>query len=442
MKLIEFIKKFFLKDIWKPKLHKLPKWQALPLKYLRVIVVSIKGFIEDKCVINASALTYFTLLSIVPVLAMIFAIAKGLGYQKKLQTQLLEEFGQQSAVLTQIFKFANTLLDNTKGGVIAGVGVVVLLYSVMKLLSNIEDAFNDIWEIKKARSIFRKFSDYTSIVILSPLLIILSGSITVIFKSSVNEVVSNVHTLSFLSPAKELGFKAISVFLVWIVFTFIYMIVPNTKVKFKSAFVAGIITGSIFQLVQWAYVSFQIGVASNNAIYGSFAALPLFLIWLQISWYIILTGAEISFSHQNIEHMEYEHESQLISSRLRKSVAILIAKCATTYYIEEHKPITAQHIANKLEIPIRIVRNILNDFVACNICIETKMNNDKDTGYVPSSIDETFTIKTIIDKLDNKGINEIPMQHTTHWEDIEKKLSEMDQLVYASAYNTPIKDIQ
>jgi membrane protein len=442
MKLIEFIKKFFLKSIWKPKLHKLPKWQAIPLKYLRVIVVSIKGFIEDKCVINASALTYFTLLSIVPVLAMVFAIAKGFGFQKKLQAQLLSEFGQQEAALSQIFKFANTLLDKTKGGVIAGVGVIVLFYSVMKLLSNVEDAFNDIWEIKKARSIFRKFSDYTSIMILSPLLIILSGSMTVIFKSSVNEVVNNLDSLSFLSPAKELGFKAISVLLIWLVFTFIYMIVPNTRVKFKSAFIAGIITGTIFQLVQWAYVSLQIGVGSYNAIYGSFAALPLFLFWLQISWYIILIGAEISFSHQNIEHMEYEHESQLISSRLRKSLAILIAKCTTQYYIDKHQPISAQHIAMQLEIPIRIVRNILNDFVTCAICIETKMNNDKDIGYVPASIDEHFTIKYVIDQLDNKGINEIPMQHTAHWEDIEQKLLEIDKIIDTSHSNVAIKDIK
>jgi membrane protein len=439
---IESIKHFFLKTIWKPKLHRLPKWQRIPLKYLRVIVISIKGFIEDKCIINASALTYFTLLSIVPVLAMLFAIAKGFGFQKKLQTQLLSEFGQQEAALSQLFKFANTLLDKTKGGLIAGVGVVVLLYSVMKLLSNVEDAFNDIWEIKKARSIFRKFSDYTSIMILSPLLIILSGSITVIFKSSVNEVVSGVNHLSFVSPAKELGFKAISIALVWLVFTFIYMIVPNTRVKFKSAFIAGVITGSIFQLVQWAYVSLQIGVGSYNAIYGSFAALPLFLLWLQISWYIILTGAEISFSHQNIDHMEYEHESQLISNRLRKSLAILIAKCTTQYYINEHKPITAQHIAHQLEIPIRIVRNVLNDFVACDICIETKMNNDKDIGYVPASIDEQFTIKHIIDQLENKGINEIPMQSSKHWEDIEHKLNDMDHLIRNSHYNVPIKDLK
>ncbi len=442
MKLIESIKWLFLKGIWKPKLHLLPKWQSTPLKYLRVIVVSIKGFIEDKCIIHASALTYFTLLSIVPVLAMIFAIAKGFGSQKNLQTILLSKFGEQEAALLQMFKFANALLDKTKGGVIAGVGIVVLFYSVMKLLSNVEDAFNEIWEIKKARTLFRKFSDYTSIMILSPLLIILSGSITVVFKSSVENVVNTIDVLSFLSPAKEIGFKIISILLVCLVFTAIYMIVPNTRVKFKSAFIAGLITGSIFQLVQWAYVSLQIGVASYNAIYGSFAALPLFLFWLQISWYIILIGAEVSFSHQNIEHMEYEHESQLISYRLRKSIAILIAKCATKYYLEEQKGITAQQIALQLEIPIRIVRNVLNDFVLCNVCIETNTKNDKDIGYVPSSVGENFTIKYILDQLERKGINEVPMKLTQHWEDIEAKLNEMDALVDISQYNVPIKDIK
>jgi membrane protein len=441
IKLFEGIKLFFLKGIWKPKLHKLPKWQRIPLLYLRVVTVSVKGFFEDKCIIHASALTYFTLLSIVPVLAMVFAVAKGFGFQKKLQTQILQEFGQHADALNQLFKFANTLLDKTKGGLIAGVGVVVLFYSVMKLLSNVENAFNEIWEIKKARTIFRKFSDYTSIMILSPLLIFLSGSITVIFKSGINQVVQQVDHLSFVSPARDMGFKTLSIVLVWLVFTCVYMIVPNTRVKFKSAFIAGIITGSIFQLVQWAYISLQVGVAQYNAIYGSFAALPLFLIWIQISWYIILVGAEISFSHQNIDHMEYEHESQLISTKLRRSLAVLIAKHVTQHYLEKNAPITAQQIALDIEIPIRIVRNVLNDFVQCDVCLETKMPNDKETGYVPAKIDQAFTIRYVIDQLDKKGINDIRLHQDQYWKTIESKIEELNKLMENSPSNLAIRDL-
>src|ERR1700741_3010158 len=181
--------------IWRMRLDKMDKKQSFIIKQLRVFILAIRGFNEDKCLSKASALTYFTLFSIVPVIALLFAIAKGFGFEKKLQDYLLQDFSQNKVILYQVFDYANAMLDNTKGGLIAGVGVFVLIWTVMKLLGSIEDSLNEIWEIKKSRSYIRKFTDYLAILILAPILLLLSGSVTVLLKAQVGYAVNEVSWL-------------------------------------------------------------------------------------------------------------------------------------------------------------------------------------------------------------------------------------------------------
>ncbi len=442
VKIISFIKliiDFFTNKLWRLRIDKLSSKQGLLLKQLRVIILSIKRFKEDNCVNNATALTYYTLFSIVPVIALVFAIAKGFDFQDKLQADILAKFHEQEAILKQSFVYANTLLQTTKGGVIAGVGVVLLLWSVMKLLGNVEDSFNDIWEIKRSRTFVRKVTDYLSIMLIAPLFLILSGGLTVIINNQVGNVVSHAQ---FLSPLSIIAMKLFSFALLWGLFVFIYIVLPNTKVQFKSAAIAAIFATVLFQLLQWAYVSFQIYTVQYNAIYGSFAALPLFLIWVQYSWFVVLFGAELAFSNQNVEHYELQNDIANISDRYKRVIALMMANVVVKNFNEGKEALTASQIAQKLDLPLRLANAIIFEFIETGVFNEVRSQNiEKEIGYQPGISDTKLTVKFIIDKLDEKGTNHLPIDNSTELETINRLLKDLDEALNNSKGNMLVKDL-
>ena len=313
-RIIDFLKN----DIWQIRLKSYPRPKSFLIRQLRIIVLAVRGFNEDKCKFRASALTFYSLLSIVPVIAMFFGIAKGFGLQQRVQNLIKTRLLGQEEITEKIIAFSNSLLENTSGGFIAGIGVALLFWMIIKVLSNVESSFNEIWGVKKSRSIGRKFSDYLSIMLVCPILLVMAGSLNVAINSQLQLITQKFTILNAIGPLVFVLLKLLPYCSVWITFTFIFIFIPNTKVKLKSALIAGIIAGTIFQLTQWVYIVFQIGVAKYGAIYGSFAALPLFLFWLQISWLIVLFGAELSFAHQNVETYEFEKDCLSVSLSFKK----------------------------------------------------------------------------------------------------------------------------
>ena len=197
-RLVNFLKT----DIWRLRLKNLPRRKSFLIRQLRIIVLAVRGFDEDKCKFRASALTFYSLLSIVPVIAMMFGIAKGFGLEKRVQEEILAKVqtDEQKLVATKVIEFANSLLDNTSGGFIAGIGVVFLFWAIIKLLSNIENSFNSIWGVKIPRSFGRRFSDYLSVVLVCPFLIVLAGSATVVISSQIRQFIENYSLSSFIGP--------------------------------------------------------------------------------------------------------------------------------------------------------------------------------------------------------------------------------------------------
>ncbi len=429
---------FFNHKLWRVRLDKLDKKQGFFLKHLRIFTLAINGFNEDKCLLKATALTYYTLFSIVPIIALAFAIAKGFGFQADLQQQLLNNFAEQKDVLLQAFDYADKMLNNTKGGLIAGVGVILLLWSVMKLLGSIENSFNEIWEIKKDRTWVRKITDYLSIMLIAPIFLILSGSVTVGLKTGLDTVASS---FSVISPMNAVLLKIFAFTLIWGMFIFLYMALPNTKVTFKGAVRGAFVAAFLFELLEWAYVSSQIGVGSYNKIYGSFAALPLFLIWVQYSWFVVLFGAELTFAWQNVDHYELEADINNISDRYKRVIALMIGNHVVKHFNEGKPALTAFEIAQNLDLPVRLARTIINEFIETGIFNEVKVANDKDTGYQPGISDSKLTVKFIIDKLDEKGVNELPLDNSAELEVINKLMLEMDEVLNTSKGNTLVKDI-
>ena len=295
--MIARLKKFIQEDIWRIRAKGLPPLKAFGIRYLRILIAAGNAFQEHRCQLRASALTFYTLLSIVPIVAMAFGIAKGFAFEKILQEKILERFPGQEEVLLEVFGFANSLLANTKGGLIAGIGVILLFWAIIKVLGNIESSFNDIWSVKKQRTFARKITDYLSVMLVAPVLLVLSGSVTVFVTTRLEAITERFDVLGILGPVVLLVLELAPFTIMWVLFAFLYIFMPNRQVDNKSGLFAGIIAGSVYVVVQMIYVKFQVGVAGYNAIYGSFAALPLFLTWLQMSWIIVLAGAEISCIH-------------------------------------------------------------------------------------------------------------------------------------------------
>ena len=354
---------FFKNDIWRIRSSRLPRGKSFFLNLLRVVILSIRGFDEDKCQLRASALTFYSLISIVPVLAMAFGIAKGFGFEKVLEAQLREKLSGHEEILNNVIAFSHSLLQNTQGGLIAGVGLVMLFWAVLKVLGHIEYSFNDIWGVKQQRSLSRKFADYLSLMLVCPVMLILSGGVTVFITTQVELILEKFAILGGFSPIVFFILEGLPYTMMWGLFTFLYLFMPNTKVRFASAFIAGILAGTIFQAVQWGYITFQVGVVKYNAIYGSFAALPLFLVWLQASWLIVLYGAEFAFAYQNVDTYEYEPDALAASRRLRILLSLQIAQHLVKNFSCGQRPLSAREISNQMEMPIRFVNDLLFELV-------------------------------------------------------------------------------
>ncbi len=430
-------------DIWRIRLEDLPFGKSFALKQLRIVLLSLRGFDEDKCFLRASALTFYSLLSVVPVVAMLFGIAKGFGFESILKRELIERFpgGAQQEVLTKVIEFAETLLQSTRGGVITGIGLIVLFWSVIKVLSNIEASLNDIWEIKESRSWGRKFSDYLALMLLSPVLIILSSSATVFITTQITELANKIALLGFASPLIFLSFKLIPYVLVWVLLSVTYILMPNTKVTLKAGLMAGIIAGTIFQFVQWVYISFQIGAARYNAIYGSFAALPLFLMWVQISWWVVLFGAELSFANQNVNTYEYEPDSNKVSQGFKKVLTLQIVHLLIKNFARGDRPLTDTEISSQLKMPIRLVHSILYDLVESRVIAEARTKEDQKFGYQPARDINTLTIKFVVDAIEQNGTNTLPVARTEEFKALSAAIEKFRDEMEASPANKLLKDI-
>ena len=227
--------------------------------------------------------------------------------------------------------------------------------------------------------------------------------------------------------------------LLWGLCTFLYIFMPNTKVRFSSGLFAGVIAGTIYQVLQWVYITFQVGVANYNAIYGSFAALPLFLVWLQLSWTVVLFGAEISFAHQNVDTYEFESDARQASHRIKTLLSLQITHHLIRNFIRREKPLTDRDISNQLEIPIRFVNEILFDLVKCRIVSVTETEGER--GYQPALDINTISIQYVIDAMEQRGVNTMPFAHTPEFETLSVLLETFGKTIERLPDNKLLKDL-
>jgi len=371
---LEKARNFVRRDLWDPAFYQHSLGRRLLVQPGQVVTLVARDFFADRCLLRASALTYASVLAIVPLLALMFALLKGFGVQNQLEPLILEHIAVGSdQIVSQIVAY----IDNTNVGRLGLVGLATLLLTVLTLLSNIEKSFNAVWGVEETRSLFRRFADYFSVVTIGPLLILAAISMTSSLQSTA--LVEALKNYSYVGDLVLFLFKILPFVGMWIAFTALYIFMPNTRVRVSSAFVGGVIGGSLWQLAQFGYVHFQVGVSKYNAIYGTMAALPIFMIWIYLSWLIVLLGLEVSYALQNLGTLRQQIRETSFNQVGHEKVALAVVLLAAKIFHRGERPWGLEQIVTYLQYPPRLVRSEV--FRLKNMGILNQVSEDGDGAF-------------------------------------------------------------
>lgn len=432
-KFVNGLIRFVSYDIWRRHDDEQKDWKRAKLfNVVKVFVLAIKNVVRLDIGAKASALTYSTLLSFVPILAILFAIARGFGFQNIVQSELFKFFAGQETALTQVFDFADQSLKYAKGGIFVGIGIVLLLYTVVNLISGVEKNFNEIWNVKKQRSYYRQFTDYLALLLIVPVLMVCDSGITILIGSSIEKF--------YFGWASVLIMKLIPYLIIIFLFTFVYLYIPNTKVKFANALFGGFFAGIAFQFFQMLYISGQIWISKYNAIYGSFAALPLLLMWLQLSWYICLFGVLVTQAAQNVKKFSFESESQNISRRYKDFFTVFIASLIVKRFALGDKPYTADQISENHKIPSKLTVDILFLLQQVGILIEV-VDEKKVSTFMPALDINKISVSFLFERLRIFGAEDFNKDWETECKNIWNVLEEYNRVSCNKFNDTLLKDL-
>ena len=369
-------------------------------KIVRVLVLAVKFFTAKRVVNQAAALTYSTLLAIVPIMAVVFAIARGFGYNKYIEVWFKDTLQSQPQVADIIVGFVNSYLVRTRSGVFLGVGLIFMLYTVLMLVNNIELAFNNIWQVKKPRSLFRTFTDYMAMLFALPIFIVFTSGLSIFVATFVDSMAD----MELISPLLRFLVGMSPYVLMSLLFMAFYMFMPNTHVRFRNVIAPGILAGVAMQWLQLVYIHSQIWVSSYNAIYGSFAALPMFMLWIQISWIICLFGAELCYTSQYLDHYDYNASTDDISLRYRMMLSLIILARICRHFDHGKGATEVSSITTDTGIPIRVVNDLLYRLSEAGLIIETTPDEKGDTSrFIPAMSTDKLSVGVALDRLESSG---------------------------------------
>ncbi len=410
--------KFVTRDMWRIAAGEVGGMKGRLLSALKIVYISIAEFINLNVYQKASALTYTTLLSLVPFVAILLSIAAGFGMQESVQTQLFNYFPAHQTELSTTLEFVQRYMSQIQGGMVIVVGVLILLYTVISLMVTVEDTFNEIWHITESRAWSKRLLGYFAAFIILPVLMAASAGANVFISSFEGTLIFGDISLS---PVIETLLRTVPYLVVTLVLTGLYCIMPNTKVRFSAALIAGVVSGTAFQLFQLLYISGQIWVSRYNAIYGSFAAIPLLLLFIQLSWLICLFGVQLTYAIQNIARYAYKGESEHISRRYIDLIAIVIMEKVCKAFKYQTLPYDAERLARECNLPVVIINNVLAKLSRANLILVHHVEKDPYAPiYLPKIDTSQVTIGRVLSALDRLGAErfkiDIHSEYAPQWE--------------------------
>lgn len=406
------------------------------VRIVKTANLSVRSFLDRGLQMKSAALTYSSVLALVPAIALLLAIGRGFGFQDIISSSLYEYFPAQHKALETAMGFVDSYLKEASNGIFVGIGVVILLWTLISLLSTIEEAFNNIWDIKKDRTIYQKVTDYIAICLLVPILMVCSSGVS-IFMST---MVQNNLALRVFTPLINISLEAAPLILAWLAFTLSYFLIPNTKVQFKYAVISGAICAIAFQILQLLFVNGQIYVSKYNAIYGSFAFLPLLLVWMQLSWLILLFGCVLTYSMQNIFAFNFLGDVTTISPDYRRKVLLVVAAAIYQRFEKHETPLTRNQLSTLYDIPIRMVGDLTYALHKAELIYYVSLN-DNEQAYAPALNSDELSIGELYRRLDSLGDSDFIPRFNRLYPDLVAEVDQLNLKAWSDAENKKVTEV-
>jgi membrane protein len=379
---------------------------------LKIVVMVGRDFIQNLVKLQAMALAFKTLLSLAPLLAVVFSLLKAFGVHNRMEPALAEALaplGEKGAEITvHLIGFVNKM----SAGALGSVGLVTLFITVLSLMGTIEEAFNHIWRVKSPRKLARRFSDYLSAILVGPILVFAAVTITATLQN--NAIVQSLLSLQALGAVILFLLRLVPYITLWGAFTFVYMFIPNTHVRLRSAVVGGLVAAVLWQTVGWGFAVFVASSTRYYVIYSSFAILLLFLLWLHIGWLIVLLGAQVAYAHQHIHFYLGDRELLAQTPAGREKLALHLMLLIGRNFYHGRDPLNVAEIAAQLRLPAGIVKEFMVMFANLKLVLPLA---EEDT-YVLARAPETITVKEILDGVRNSGKSARAQRHGSKEESV------------------------
>ena len=433
MKKFSDIIRFLRYDMWRVTATEFDGFfQRLGYIIIRTIVLVARGFTSKNLNDKAKALTYSLIFAIVPILAMIVAIAQGFGVADVIENQLNKSFLGETNLVPTIMEMVQRYLDTAQGGVFIGIGILILLWAIYSFFQSVETAFNKIWNVHKSRSILRQVTTYVTIVVLIPVIVVCSAGITIFLNTTIE---STLHVEALHHFFHTSGVKFLQFAMCWLLFTVMYVGIPNTKVRFLSALIPGVIMGTLFQLLQMLSVYLIAFLSRTSIVYGAFATIPILMTWLQYTSLLILIGAEMSYAIQNNEEFEYEQDLNRMSRRYKDFVMLYLLSVIIKRFEADEAPLTAHELAIRDHLPIRLVNQLVGRMVETGILREVYTDEEEEKCYQPALDTHKISVGMVIGRIETQG-NELFLQKPTDemqafWDkyiELKEKHTTLDQI--------------
>lgn len=405
---IQRIREFIQYDLWRQSdiaIHDYKK--RLLYRTLQTIILVARGFKDKALNVRANSLSFSLLFAFVPLIAGVFAIARGFGFEELLRERLSSSFLAEANIVPVIIEWVDRYLETARDGLFLGIGLIVLIWAVYAFFNMLEHSFNNIWNVKQTRSFGRRLTNYMVVLLLVPIMIILTSGISIFL----NSTQSLAPVLQAIEPIRRVLLRIVPFIVASGVFTWIFIAIPNTKVRFLSAVIPGVIMGVLFQVVQIFSVYLVILFTRMSLVYGAFSAIPLILIWLHITCWLLLVGAELAFAIQNNDMFAYEKDLENMSRRYKDYVMLYLLSVIIRRFEQGKVPQTAQEMAAKNQLPIRLVQQLLSRLEETNIVRRVYVEQAEDETFVPALDTRQITVEMVIGRISAQGTEEF-LQHT------------------------------
>ena len=407
-KRLQQIREFIQYDLWRQShmdIHT-PKKRWL-YRFLQTIILVARGFKDQVLVVRANSLSFSLLFAFIPMLALIYAIARGFGFEETVQNTISSSFLAEANVAPVLLEWIERYLETAREGLFLGIGLIVLIWAVYAFFNMLENSFNSIWNVKQSRSFARRMTNYVMTLLLVPVLVVVTSGISIFLNST--EILAPV--LDGILPIRKFMLRFLPFVATAGVFTWIFIAIPNTKVKFSSAIIPGILMGLLYQLVQALSMFLVVLFTRMSIVYGAFSAIPLVLIWLNITCWLLLIGAELAFAIQNNDMFAYEKDIATMSRRYQDYVMLYLLSMIVKRFEQGELPLTAQEMAEENQLPIRLVQQVLARLEDANIVHRLYVDQAESESFVPALDTRSITVEMVMGRISAQGTEDF-LLHT------------------------------